>query len=379
MKSFKNINYLSKTLNKSIINLPSPININMWWNFGSLLGLCLMIQVISGIFLTMHYTPNVHMAFDSIIHIHQNVNLGWLIRLMHMNGASYSLFVYSIHIGRGMYFNSFLLKNTWLVGSIILLMTMMIAFMGYVLPWGQMSFWGATVITNLLSSIPYIGSTITNWLWGGFSVNNPTLNRFYTLHFILPFMLIILILMHFMFLHETGSNNPLGTNSNLYKINFHLYFTWKDIVGFIIMVLMILLMNMFNPYYVSDPENFTPANSFITPIHIQPEWYFLFAYTILRSIPNKLGGVIALMLSILILMIMPFFMINKMMSIKYYPINQIYFWLFVNCVILLTWMGSNPIEYPFILISQILTTFYFTYFIMNPLLMKFWDSLIFYH
>nr|YP_010730255.1 cytochrome b [Blepharipa latigena]WEG23070.1 cytochrome b [Blepharipa latigena] len=363
-------------INSSLIDLPTPINISMWWNFGSLLFLCLMIQIITGLFLAMHYTADINMAFNSINHICRDVNYGWLLRTMHANGASFFFICIYLHIGRGIYYNSYLFTPTWLVGVIILFLTMGTAFMGYVLPWGQMSFWGATVITNLLSAIPYIGIELVQWIWGGFAVDNATLTRFFTFHFILPFIVLATTIIHILFLHETGSNNPLGLNSNIDKIPFHPYFTYKDIVGFILMIMLLILLVLINPYLLGDPDNFIPANPLVTPIHIQPEWYFLFAYAILRSIPNKLGGVIALVISIAILMIMPFYHLSKFQGLQFYPINQILFWIMVTTVLLLTWIGAQPVEDPYIIIGQILTLIYFSYFLFNPLVNKWWDNLL---
>nr|YP_010507394.1 cytochrome b [Tigridemyia acanthofemurilis]QVL28838.1 cytochrome b [Mallota vilis]UXG18975.1 cytochrome b [Tigridemyia acanthofemurilis] len=365
-----------KIMNNALVDLPSPSNISMWWNFGSLLGLCLMIQILTGLFLAMHYTADINMAFNSIDHICRNVNYGWLLRTLHANGASFFFICIYLHIGRGMYYGSYMYTPTWLSGTIILFLVMATAFMGYVLPWGQMSFWGATVITNLLSAIPYLGTTLVQWIWGGFSVDNPTLSRFFTFHFILPFIVLAMVMIHLLFLHQTGSNNPIGLNSNLDKIPFHPYFSYKDIVGFIILLMMLTLLTLWNPYLLGDPDNFIPANPLVTPIHIQPEWYFLFAYAILRSIPNKLGGVIALVMSIAILMIMPFYNLKKFRGIEFYPINQILFWSMVTIVILLTWIGARPVEDPFIIIGQILTILYFMYYLINPLISKWWDNLL---
>nr|YP_010546149.1 cytochrome b [Calomera brevipilosa]UYK51598.1 cytochrome b [Calomera brevipilosa] len=368
---------LFKIGNSALVDLPSPSNISLWWNFGSLLGLCLVIQILTGLFLAMHYTANVDLAFNSVNHICRDVNYGWLLRTLHANGASFFFICIYIHIGRGMYYGSYKFMHTWMVGVVILFLVMATAFMGYVLPWGQMSFWGATVITNLLSAIPYVGTMLVQWVWGGFAVDNATLTRFFTFHFILPFIVAAMVLIHLLFLHQTGSNNPLGMNSNIDKIPFHPYFTFKDIMGFIILMMTLTLLTLLNPYYLGDPDNFTPANPLVTPVHIQPEWYFLFAYAILRSIPNKLGGVIALVMSIMILMILPFFNINKFQSMKFYPINQILFWTFLVIVILLTWIGMRPVESPFIFTGQVLTTLYFLYFIINPLTFKLWDKLIY--
>nr|AFV08621.1 cytochrome b [Pollenia rudis] len=362
--------------NNALIDLPAPINISTWWNFGSLLFLCLMIQILTGLFLAMHYTADINMAFNSVNHICRDVNYGWLLRTMHANGASFFFICIYLHVGRGMYYGSYLFTPTWLVGVIILFLVMGTAFMGYVLPWGQMSFWGATVITNLLSAIPYLGIDLVQWVWGGFAVDNATLTRFFTFHFILPFIVLATTMIHILFLHETGSNNPMGLNSSIDKIPFHPYFTYKDIVGFIIMTMLLFLLVLINPYLLGDPDNFIPANPLVTPIHIQPEWYFLFAYAILRSIPNKLGGVIALVLSIAILAILPFYHLSKFQGIQFYPINQFFFWMMVITVILLTWIGARPVEEPYVLIGQILTVIYFSYFLMNPMITKWWDNLL---
>nr|UEE83677.1 cytochrome b [Iragoides fasciata] len=366
-----------KIINGSLIDLPTPSNISSWWNFGSLLALCLIIQVLTGLFLTMYYSANIELAFQSVNYIYRNVNYGWLIRNLHANGASFFFICIYLHIGRGIYYESFNLKYTWMVGVLILFLLMATAFMGYVLPWGQMSFWGATVITNLLSAIPYLGNTLVNWIWGGFAVDNATLTRFYTFHFLFPFILMMLSMIHLLFLHQTGSNNPLGINSNLDKIPFHPYFTFKDLIGFIILLFFLTLLTLTNPYLLGDPDNFIPANPLVTPIHIQPEWYFLFAYAILRSIPNKLGGVIALVMSILILIILPFTFNKKIQGIQFYPINQILFWFLIMTIILLTWIGARPVEDPFIMIGQLLTIMYFSYFILNPMMNKIWDNMIF--
>nr|YP_009938378.1 cytochrome b [Lethe syrcis]QNU07797.1 cytochrome b [Lethe syrcis]USO21429.1 cytochrome b [Lethe syrcis] len=368
-----------KIINGSLIDLPTPSNISLWWNFGSLLALCLVTQILTGLFLTMYYTANIEMAFFSVNYICRNVNYGWLIRTLHANGASFFFICIYFHIGRGIYYESFNLFYTWMIGVIILFLLMATAFMGYVLPWGQMSFWGATVITNLLSAIPYLGTLLVNWIWGGFAVDNATLTRFYTFHFLLPFILLMMVMIHLLFLHQTGSNNPLGINSNLDKIPFHPFFTFKDLIGFITLILFLTLLTLTNPYLLGDPDNFIPANPLVTPIHIQPEWYFLFAYAILRSIPNKLGGVIALVMSILILAILPFTFNKKIQGIQFYPMNQMLFWSMVTTVLLLTWIGARPVENLYVITSQLLTIYYFSYFIFNPILNKIWDNLIFNH
>nr|AHA52546.1 cytochrome b [Ichneutes sp. QL-2013] len=375
-KSYLTQNLLLKLINSFLVVLPSPVNISYMWNFGSLLGVSLMLQILTGIFLSMHYVSNVDISFNSIIHIMKDVNYGWLMRLFHMNGASFFFICVYLHIGRGVYYGSYKMFQVWIMGVLILFVMMGTAFMGYVLPWGQMSFWGATVITNLVSAIPYVGMMVVEWLWGGFSVGNSTLNRFYSFHFLLPFILLMMVLIHLMYLHEWGSNNPLGVNSNFYKIIFHNYYTLKDLLGMIIMLMIIFLVILEVPYILGDPENFIKANSMITPIHIQPEWYFLFAYTILRSIPNKLGGVIMLILSIMVLFIMP--LINKMnfISLSFYPLNQILFWCYVSNLFMLTWLGGVVIEWPYIFISQIFTIFYFMYYFLDMYLKNKWDYLM---
>nr|QJW34317.1 cytochrome b [Schoutedenia ralumensis] len=358
-----------------LINLPTPSNISFMWNFGSLLMICLMNQIMTGLFLAFHYKTDINLAFQSIINMNRNINFGWLIRSFHANGASMFFIMMYIHISRGIYMNSFNFKMTWIMGVILLLLTMMTAFVGYVLPWGQMSFWGATVITNLLSAIPYLGNSIVIWIWGGFSINNATLTRFFSIHFILPFIIIMFTLIHLMFLHMTGSNNPLGIN-NYDKITFSPYFIIKDLIGLIMFLWMFLILTLIFPYLLNDNNNFIMANSLITPNHIQPEWYFLFSYSILRAIPNKLGGVIALMSSILILLIMPILNNKKLPNNKFYPLNKIMFWMFMMTFFMLTWIGTQSVEYPFIEMGQIFTIMYFLYFFLNYYLMKFWDKMI---
>nr|YP_010247240.1 cytochrome b [Gibbium aequinoctiale]ATN40788.1 cytochrome b [Gibbium aequinoctiale] len=372
----RKINPMTKIINNSLIDLPSPSNISTWWNFGSLLGLCLIIQILTGLFLSMHYSPNIETAFSSVIHICRDTNYGWILRTSHANGASMFFVCLYLHIGRGLYYSSYKLTHTWLIGTMIMFIVMATAFLGYVLPWGQMSFWGATVITNLLSAIPYIGKEIVCWIWGGFSVDNATLNRFYSLHFILPFIITAMVMIHLLFLHQTGSNNPLGTNSNIDKIPFHPYYSTKDLMGYLIMLMSLMLIITIYPYILGDPDNFTPANPLVTPTHIKPEWYFLFAYAILRSIPNKLGGVLALVMSIAILMIIPLTQTPMIQSTSFYPLNKILFWTMVNITLLLTWIGARPVEDPYIITGQILTILYFLYYILNPMTTKIWEKFI---
>ena len=365
---------LVKIINNALVDLPAPSNISAWWNFGSLLGLCLIIQTLTGLFLAIHYTADIETAFNSVNHICRDVNYGWLLRTIHANGASFFFICIYLHIGRGIYYGSYLYIYTWTVGVIILFLVIGTAFIGYVLPWGQISFWGATVITNLLSAIPFLGIDLVQWLWGGFAVDNATLTRFFTFHFLLPFIVIAATIIHLLFLHQTGSNNPLGINRNTDKIPFHPYFSFKDIFGFILIIIFLFILTVIAPYKLGDPDNFIPANPLVTPPHIQPEWYFLFAYAILRSIPNKLGGVIALVLSIAILFILPITNIRKFRGIQYYTFNQVLLWIITIIVILLTWIGARPVEDPYILVGQILTVLYFSYFILNPLITKWWDQ-----
>nr|AAZ92422.1 cytochrome b [Lepilemur sahamalazensis] len=351
---------LLKIINNSLIDLPTPPNISSLWNFGSLLGACLTIQIITGLFLAMHYTADTTTAFSSVAHICRDVNYGWTIRYLHANGASMFFLCLFIHVGRGLYYGSFTLLETWNVGIILLFSVMATAFMGYVLPWGQMSFWGATVITNLLSAIPYVGTDLVEWIWGGFSVGKATLTRFFALHFILPFITSALVMIHLLFLHETGSNNPLGVPSNSDKIPFHPYYTTKDFLGLLLLILLLMTMALFYPDLLGDPDNYTPANPLNTPPHIKPEWYFLFAYAILRSIPNKLGGVMALILSILILVMFPFLQPNKQQTMMFRPLSQFLFWILVADLLTLTWIGGQPVENPFINIGQMAAMLYFS-------------------
>nr|YP_009034295.1 cytochrome b [Amolops mantzorum]AHZ87109.1 cytochrome b [Amolops mantzorum] len=353
---------LIKIVNSSFIDLPSPSNISAWWNFGSLLGICLIAQLVTGLFLAMHYAADTSLAFSSVAHICRDVNNGWLIRNLHANGASFFFICIYFHIGRGLYYGSYLYKETWNIGVILLFLVMATAFVGYVLPWGQMSFWGATVITNLLSAAPYIGSDLVQWIWGGFSVDNATLTRFFTFHFILPFIIAAVSMIHLLFLHQTGSSNPTGLNSNLDKVTFHPYFSFKDLLGFSIMLGALATLSTFAPNLLGDPDNFTPANPLVTPPHIKPEWYFLFAYAILRSIPNKLGGVLALLLSIMVLFLMPLTHTSKLRSLTFRPLAKASFWTLIATTAVLTWIGGQPVEDPFVTIGQIASGLYFVIF-----------------
>nr|UWT48957.1 cytochrome b [Retropinna tasmanica complex sp. 'TAS']UWT48958.1 cytochrome b [Retropinna tasmanica complex sp. 'TAS']UWT48959.1 cytochrome b [Retropinna tasmanica complex sp. 'TAS']UWT48960.1 cytochrome b [Retropinna tasmanica complex sp. 'TAS']UWT48961.1 cytochrome b [Retropinna tasmanica complex sp. 'TAS'] len=368
MASLRKSHPLLKIANNALVDLPAPSNISVWWNFGSLLGLCLATQILTGLFLAMHYTSDISTAFSSVAHICRDVNYGWLIRNMHANGASFFFICIYLHIGRGLYYGSFLYKETWVLGVVLLLLVMMTAFVGYVLPWGQMSFWGATVITNLLSAVPYVGQVLVQWIWGGFSVDNATLTRFFAFHFLFPFVIAAVTVLHLLFLHETGSNNPAGLNSDADKISFHPYFSYKDLLGFAVLLLSLVALALFSPNLLGDPDNFTPANPLVTPPHIKPEWYFLFAYAILRSIPNKLGGVLALLSSILVLLLVPILHTSKQRGLTFRPVTQFLFWALVADVIILTWIGGMPVEHPFIEIGQVASLLYFTIFLVfSPL------------
>uniref|UniRef100_A3KCB2 Cytochrome b n=1 Tax=Hynobius lichenatus TaxID=324338 RepID=A3KCB2_9AMPH len=365
---------LIKIINGSFVDLPTPSNLSSLWNFGSLLGICLIAQIITGLFLAMHYTADTSSAFSSVAHICRDVNYGWLVRYTHANGASFFFICIYMHIGRGLYYGSYMYKETWNIGVILLFLVMATAFVGYVLPWGQMSFWGATVITNLLSAIPYMGNSLVQWIWGGFSVDKATLTRFFAFHFLFPFLIAGASIIHLLFLHETGSNNPTGIYSDMDKVPFHPYFSYKDAVGFLIMLTALLMLSLLSPNLLGDPDNFTPANPLVTPPHIQPEWYFLFAYAILRSIPNKLGGVLALLASIVILMLIPMIHTSKQRSLTFRPMTQILFWLTVSNTLILTWIGGQPVEQPFIEIGQAASTLYFSLFLIIMPLMGWWEN-----
>lgn len=351
-------------IDSHIIDYPTPINLNYMWSFGSMAGLCLVIQILSGIFLAMHYTPHIDNAFHSVEHIMSDVNFGWLIRYIHANGASFFFMVVYCHIFRGLYYGSYTEPRIqlWSSGIIIFLLMMATAFMGYVLPWGQMSFWGATVITNLFSAIPIVGSSVVEWLWGGFSVGNATLNRFFSLHYLLPFLIAGLVLLHLSLLHKDGSNNPLGINTNMDTISFYPYFYVKDLLSFLTLLIFFTFFLTYYPNTLGHPDNYIPANPMVTPPHIVPEWYFLPFYAILRSIPNKLGGVVAMIAAILILLIIPFINTTELRANRFRPIFRFLYWLFIADFMLLGWVGQKPVESPYIELGVGATFLYFSFF-----------------
>lgn len=353
-------------INAHIIDYPTPSNLSYFWNFGFLAGMCLAIQIITGIALAAHYTPHVSLAFLSVENIMRDVNFGWLLRYIHSNGASMFFIVVYIHIGRGLYYGSYIQPRglVWILGTIILLLMMATAFMGYVLPWGQMSFWGATVITNLFSAFPYIGSKIVTLLWGGFSVDNATLNRFFSFHYLMPFVIAAIAIIHIASVHQDGSNNPLGITSINDKICFFPYFVLKDTLSFVFFILFFIFFVYFLPNQLGHPDNYIQANPMVTPEHIVPEWYFLPSYAILRSIPNKLLGVIALLASILVLLILPFINSSSVRSSVYRPVHKIFFWFLVFDFFLLGYIGQQSPESPFIEIGQIASIYYFGYFLL---------------
>lgn len=345
------------------MDLPCPVNINLFWNFGSLLGATLAIQLITGILLATRFSASPLLSFDRVVRIIQDTNYGWLLRLLHSTGASFFfLFIY-FHVGKGLYFGSYRTKpEVWNIGVLILFVLIGTAFLGYVLPWGQISYWAATVITNLLSAIPYFGSSLVEWVWGGFAVGSATLVRFFALHYLLPFVVLGLVVIHLLFLHQDGSSNPLGFSRSTYKVPFHSFFSFKDMVGFLFFAFSLICVALVYGYSLMDAENFIPANPLVTPIHIQPEWYFLFAYAILRSIPNKLGGVIGLVASIACLFLLPFVSLSRAGGQVYSPLSRLFFWMFVCDFVLLTWLGSCPAEDPYIIVSLLSTVAYFTLF-----------------
>ncbi len=357
---------LFAVVNNHIIDYPTPINLNYFYGFGSLAGIMLAIQILTGIFLAMHYTPHIDLAFNSVEHIMRDVNNGWLIRYTHANGASFFFIVVYVHIFRGLYYGSYITPREalWCSGVVIFILMMATAFMGYVLPWGQMSFWGATVITNLFSAVPLVGKDIVDWLWGGFAVDNPTLNRFFSLHFTMPFVIVGAVLIHLVLLHEVGSNNPLGITLKTENIPFYPYFYTKDLFGLMVLFLVFFTFVFYYPNTLGHPDNYIEANPMKTPLHIVPEWYFLPFYAILRSIPNKIGGVIGMFGSLVILLTIPFTNSSEIRSTAFRPIYKVSYWLLVVAFFLLGWVGQMPVEYPYTEIGVISMIYYFAFFIV---------------
>ena len=347
---------------------PTPRNLSYWWSFGSIAGVALVLQIVTGIILAMHYVPHETMAFDSIEHIMRNVNYGWMMRYMHANGAALFFVAVYIHIFRGLYYGSYKAPREllWWMGLIIYILMMATAFMGYVLPWGQMSFWAATVITNMFSAVPLVGEGLVNWLWGGFAVAGPTLKRFYSLHYLLPFLIFAVMFIHLWALHTSKSGNPLGIDVKGPQdtLPFHPYFTSKDLVGFGVFFVILAYWVFFNPNYMGHPDNYIPANPLVTPAHIVPEWYFLPFYAILRAVPDKLGGVILMLAAILILFVIPWLDTSRVRSSTFRPIYKQFFWILVIDCIILGWVGANPPEGAFILIGRLSTAYYFAHFIV---------------
>jgi ubiquinol-cytochrome c reductase cytochrome b subunit len=359
-------NSLLSVVNNHLVDYPTPINQNYYFGFGSLAGLMLVVQILTGIFLAMHYTPHIDLAFNSVEHIMRDVNYGWLMRYTHANGASFFFIVVYVHIFRGLYYGSYITprEHLWCSGVLIFILMMATAFMGYVLPWGQMSFWGATVITNLFSAIPIIGKDIVEWLWGGFSVDNPTLNRFFSLHFFLPFVIVGLVLLHLILLHENGSNNPLGIYIKTENIPFYPYFYVKDLFGFVVLMLVFSIFVYYYPNTLGHPDNYIVANPMKTPLHIVPEWYFLPFYAILRSIPNKIGGVVAMFGSLIVLLTIPYTNSSEIRSTIFRPIFKVLYWLLVVSFLILGWIGQMPVEYPYTEIGIVAMIYYFLFFLI---------------
>ena len=357
---------LLSTVNEHLIDYPTPSNLTYWWGFGSLAGICLLIQILTGIFLAMHYTPHIDLAFASVEHIMRDVEGGWFLRYMHANGASMFFIVVYLHLLRGLYYGSYAAPRelVWILGVAILLLMIITAFIGYVLPWGQMSFWGATVITSLASAIPVVGDSIVTWLWGGFSVDNATLNRFFSLHYLLPFIIAGASIAHIAALHQYGSNNPLGINASVDKVRFYPYFYVKDMVGWVAFAFFFGVFLYFAPNYLGHPDNYIPANPMATPAHIVPEWYFLPVYAILRSIPDKLGGVAAIGLVFVCLFALPFLNSSPVRSSSFRPLHRIFFWFLLADILLLGWLGAMPVEDPYIIIGQIASVVFFVYFLV---------------
>jgi len=358
--SFRKQHPLIKIINGTLIDLPTPSNISVNWNYGSLLGLVLVIQLVTGIVLAMRFSGHVSLSFDSVILLYQDARYGWLLRLVHSTGASFFFVFLYLHIARGLYYGSYVFPELWNIGVAIYLILIGTAFLGYVLVWGQISYWAATVITNLLSAIPFLGGILVEWVWGGFAVSNPTLTRFFALHYLLPFVVSALVILHIFFLHMHGRSNPLGVSSSTRKVPFHYYYSVKDLYVYFVFLFIFMFVTLRYGYNLIDAENWIPANALVTPTHIQPEWYFLFAYAILRSIPNKLGGVAGLVLAVIFLFVFTISSSSLIFSgMNFSPIARFVFWSFVANFALLTWLGRCPAERPYNEVALSCTVIYF--------------------
>lgn len=378
--SYRKSNIYITILNSYIIDSPQPSSINYWWNIGSLLGLCLIIQILTGIFLSIHYCSNIEICFLSVEHIMRDVNNGWLLRYLHLNGASIFFICIYIHIGKGIYYGSYKQPRQllWNIGVIIFILTIITAFLGYCCVYGQISHWGATVITNLLSAIPYIGNDIVLWLWGGYSVSNPTIQRFFSLHYLIPFIILIFVIIHLIALHQHGSSNPLGITGNIDRLPIHNYYIFKDIITLFLFILIFFIFIFFIPNYLGHSDNYIPGNPLVTPISIVPEWYLLPFYAILRSIPNKLLGVIIILFSILILILLPYLDLSVIRGNSFKIISKLFFFLFLINFLLLGNLGICHVEVPFVLMGQLATFFYFLYFLVFLPIISFFENILFY-
>jgi ubiquinol-cytochrome c reductase cytochrome b subunit len=359
-------NYLVSFVASHLVYYPTPIALTYAWSFGSLAGVTLVVQMVSGIFLSMHYTANIDLAFSSIEYIMRDVRNGWLLRYIHANGASMFFIVVYAHICRGLYYGSYMEPREllWCSGVVLILLMMATAFTGYVLPWGQMSLWGATVITSMVTAIPVAGKPIVQWLWGGYTVANPTLNRFYSIHFVLPFLIAGMTLIHLALLHKVGSNSPIGSDTGVDNIPFYPYYVSKDIFAFTVYLLIFGIFVFYFPNVLNHPDNYIPADPLHTPAHVVPEWYFLPYYAILRSIPHKAGGIVAMLGSLLVLFLIPFINTSDIRNTTYRPLFKICFWIFIADFAVLMWVGQKPVKDVFILTGQIATVYYFFFFLV---------------
>uniref|UniRef100_UPI0030FE0B46 cytochrome b n=1 Tax=Thyasira tokunagai TaxID=3055801 RepID=UPI0030FE0B46 len=371
--SIRESHWLLSLASASVYRLMAPLNLSFFWNFGSLLGVCLVCQIVSGLMLAIHYVPEPSLVFDLVIESSRDVKMGWFMRSVHANGASFFFMLLYVHVGRGMYFGSYMYKKAWVVGWIMLVLTMAEGFLGYVLAWGQMSYWGATVITNMFTAIPYVGVMLVEWIWGGFVVGGSTLVRFYVIHFLIPFILLVLTIVHLLYLHQMETDGPLGVSVDNWKIPFSPYYVWKDVLGFVVYLGILFFVSFLTPDFFLDPVNFMVADGMKTPAHIKPEWYFLFAYAILRAVPSKVGGVVVLLMSVLVLLFLPFLDLDKSVrSLVFSPLGQFCFWSFISNFILLSWVGMSPVHYPYIMLGQWFSYVYFSCFFLFPFFKKSW-------